>query len=279
MDHTFDTPEPVELAIEVGPGTVAVRAVDTTKTAVRITGKDADRFVVEQHGRQISISSPRRWTVGLDLGLNSLQIEVQVPRGSDLHARFGSADLRTYGDLGNVQIKSGSGDLIVDTAGHVDISTGSGDVGVQHPGDDATIRTGSGDVAVAVASGGLSFTSGSGDLTVAQATGPVATKTGSGGVVIHELTGDATVTTASGDVTVRRMGSGAVRARTASGDITLGATSGTPVWTDATSVSGSVDSQLEHMGSPQDGQPFVEWHARSVSGSILLQHAARAQTT
>ena len=46
LDLTFDTPEPIELYVENGRGTVDVTATDTTETTVRITGERADEFDV-----------------------------------------------------------------------------------------------------------------------------------------------------------------------------------------------------------------------------------------
>ena len=50
LDLTFDTPEPIELYVENGRGTVDVTATDTTETTVRITGERADEFDVRDLG-------------------------------------------------------------------------------------------------------------------------------------------------------------------------------------------------------------------------------------
>ena len=40
-DHRFDTPQPVDLFVEIGRGTVTVVATETAHTDVRISGRDA----------------------------------------------------------------------------------------------------------------------------------------------------------------------------------------------------------------------------------------------
>ena len=59
LDLTFDTPEPIELYVENGRGTVDVTATDTTETTVRITGERAEEFDVRDLGDRIAIIAPR----------------------------------------------------------------------------------------------------------------------------------------------------------------------------------------------------------------------------
>jgi hypothetical protein len=67
------------------------------------------------------------------------------------------------------------------------------------------------------------------------------------------------------------MGVGQLTAKNVSGDIKIGVPAGIPVWTDITSTTGSVRSNLEGAGQPQDGQDFIELRARTVSGDIYLE--------
>lgn len=272
MEHTFATPETVDLQIDAGPGQVRIHATETAETRVLLTGKHADKFTVEQHGRTITISSVKRWFVGLDLGPHPVQIEVSLPTGSDVAARLGSADLIAAGALHSCRIKAGSGDISLHEAAELDIYSGSGDVTVSRLTGPGAIRTGSGDIEVGTTTGELSLTSGSGDLLVGRAEAALTTKSGSGDLVVQELGADASLATASGDIAVRRMWSGSLQARTASGNANLAAPAGTPVWTDVSTVSGDVVSRLEQVGQPESDQLFVQWQVRSVSGDVLLQH-------
>ena len=59
-------------------------------------------------------------------------------------------------------------------------------------------------------------------------------------------------------------------AKGASGDVRVGIPSGLPVWTDLSTVSGSIRSSLEGAGQPAEGQDHVELRAKTVSGDIVL---------
>jgi DUF4097 and DUF4098 domain-containing protein YvlB len=84
---------------------------------------------------------------------------------------------------------------------------------------------------------------------------------------------DLQLSTASGDLLVRHAQRGRLAAKTASGDVLVGVPEGTPVWTDISTVTGSVSSDLTGVGKPADGQDHVEVRATSVSGDIRLKQA------
>ena len=68
-----------------------------------------------------------------------------------------------------------------------------------------------------------------------------------------------------------RMRRGQLTAKNVSGDIRVGVPAGVPVWTDITSLTGSVRSNLEGAGEPEEGQDFIELRARTVSGDVHLE--------
>jgi len=55
MQRTFDTPDPVDLHVQIGSGDVTVTAADTAQTVIEVEGRDADDTHVEQSGRTISV--------------------------------------------------------------------------------------------------------------------------------------------------------------------------------------------------------------------------------
>ena len=95
-------------------------------------------------------------------------------------------------------------------------------------------------------------------------------KSGSGDLVVEEAHEGLSLTTASGDLAVRRMHRGELRASNVSGDIAVGIPAGVPVWTDISTLTGSVSSTLQGAGQPEDGQDYVEVRAKTVSGDIHL---------
>ena len=50
----------------------------------------------------------------------------------------------------------------------------------------------------------------------------------------------------------------------------IGVKAGVPVWTDITTVSGTIRSELQGAGQPQEGQDHIEVRAKTVSGDIAL---------
>jgi DUF4097 and DUF4098 domain-containing protein YvlB len=147
----------------------------------------------------------------------------------------GSGSIRLGEAASDLRIKSGSGDVSVGSAARtVVVSTGSGDVELGTTHAPVSVKTGSGGLRVNDAGSDVTLTTGSGDLEVTSAgRGRITGKGASGDVRIGIPAGVPVwtdVTTVSGRIhsTLRGAGQPAegqdhveVRARTASGDITL----------------------------------------------------------
>lgn len=273
MDRTFDTDGHVSLYVELGSGGVDVRTHDRDQVVVSVDGDDAEDTTVERRGDRIVVIGPQRRAGFFGGGRElDLQVSVTVPEGTDLTTKLGSADLVTTGPLGQVALKSGSGDIRLETANsEVQVETGSGDVSLGIVAGDLRTKSGSGDVAVQELGGSGSIATGSGDVEVHHASSDVHVKTGSGNLRVHHPEGDVSLATASGDLTVDLMGTGQLAAKNVSGDIRVGVPGGVPVWTDVSTLTGSVRSNLAGAGQPADGQEFLELRAKTVSGDIVLE--------
>lgn len=271
MEHIFDTPEPIELYVENGRGHVDVTATDTTETTVQVTGERADEFVVEHDGHSVAVIAPKR--AGGVFGRDArAKVVVTMPAGSTLVAKTGSSDVAARGPLGNASVRIGSGDVSVELVeGEAELQTGSGDLRAVELRGDARVKTGSGDVVVQRSGAQLVIATGSGDVQVHRADGPLAVKTGSGDVAVGESAEDVSFSTGSGDLRIDVARRGRVTVKGASGDIHLGIPHGTPVWTDITTTSGRIASEIAATGEPAEGQDFVEVRARTASGDITLQ--------
>lgn len=266
--HQFETPQPVHLFTEIGKGSVQVTATGTTETRVEITGRDADQVDVHQSGDQVSIKGPRQRGI---FGDNRLDVLVTLPTGSQAVIRTGSADITVSGTLSQSQLKSGSGDVVVDVVdGALVVETGSGDIRVEEVRAELKAKSGSGDVLVGHAGATTLVSTGSGDVQLRATRGPAVVKTGSGDVKVGDAGADLTFTTGSGDMVVSAAHTGRVTAKGASGDVHVGIPAGVPVWTDISTISGEIRSNLQGAGQPQDGAPHVEVRAKVVSGDIVL---------
>jgi DUF4097 and DUF4098 domain-containing protein YvlB len=271
MQHTFATPDPVSLVVELRSGSLVVRTDDVEQTVVQISDAHADDVEVEQRGDTVSVRAHRART-GFFGRSEAVEVQVTAPHHSRLTTRFGSADLRVEGRLGESSLRSGSGDVrIEELAGPCLLECGSGDVVVGTVGGPLQVKSGSGDVTLDLVSAPTAVSTGSGDVLVTSAHDVVRAKSGSGGLRVREALTDVSLGTASGDLVVDLMHRGQLHARNASGDITVGVPAGVPVWTDISSTTGLVRSDLDGAGEPSEGQDFLELRARTVSGDVHLQ--------
>lgn len=268
-EYTFNTPEPVQLYVENGSGHVDVTAAEVAATQVRVEGKQADEVQVELHdGGRVSVIAPKNRGI---FGDQKLAMDIVVPTGSSLVTKTGSADVRAAGQLRDASVKSGSGDVTLESlAGAGSVDTGSGDIAVADVAGQLRVRSGSGDVVAGQLHAAATISTGSGDVRVEHAEAPVVVKTGSGDLDVARAESDITMTTGSGDTVVRHASRGRITSKGASGDIRVGVPAGTPVWTDISTVSGTLRSGLEGVGEPEPGADFVEVRATTVSGDVHL---------
>ncbi len=271
MERSFDTPLPIELYVESHSGRITVTAADVSRTDVVVTGKHADDYVIEQRDDQIQVVAPRPGMGFLASSNGRVEITVVLPAQSALTAKTGSADTTVHGPITGLWVTTGSGDLSAELVeGSAELQSGSGDVRVVEFRGDARIKSGSGDVSVTRCAD-LAVSTGSGDVRAESVAGCLAIKTGSGDVQVGEAADDLSLSTGSGDLTVEVAHKGRYVVKGASGDVRIGVPAGTPVWTDITTLSGRVRSDLTPVGAPIDGQDHLEIRATTASGDITLQ--------
>lgn len=269
--------DPASLYVEIGRGDVRVTCRDADAdpsgtTTVTVEGRDADRVDVHDRDGQVSVLAPRG---GLLSAFDSpLHVSVELPAGSNVAVKLGSADVAVSGPAGAVRLRTGSGDVRVEsTAAPGTIDCGSGDVRIGRAAAELAIRTGSGDVLVDEATEELAVSTGSGDVHVTRADARVVVKSGSGDLRVDRTSADVGFTSGSGSVVVGATGRGRVTAKSASGDVRVGVPAGTPVWTDISSLTGRIHSALGSTGQPAEGQDHVEVRATTVSGNVSLVEA------
>ena len=270
MQRQFETPEPINLYVEIGKGRVRIHATATATTDVEVRGPEADEVEVALDGNDLRVIGPKRGggIFGKD---HDLDVEVTLPTDSRLSVKTGSADIEVDGQVGDSRVKTGSGDVTCDTfSGAASIDTGSGDVEVAEAHAELRVKSGSGDVSVGTCVKELNVSTGSGDVEVGTSNGRTVVKTGSGDLKVVTANADVSLSTGSGDLTVGTARRGRVSAKGASSDVRIGIPAGTPVWADLNTVTGKVRSNIESVGAPQEGQDHIELEARTVSGDIVL---------
>jgi DUF4097 and DUF4098 domain-containing protein YvlB len=270
METVFETPEPIHLYVEIGRGQVAVDAGVATQSTVEVTGERADEVIVEQDGRTLSIIGPKQRS-----GFRrepALNVTVTVPTHSQLVVRTGSADIAASGTFGLTELKSGSGDVEVEAVeAAAAIETGSGDIAVGRVSEDAWIKSGSGDVRFTEAMSDATVRVGSGDVEIDHTAGSASLKSGSGDLRVNTADGDLSAATGSGDTVIHRLNRGKLSIKSGSGAVAVGIPAGVPVWTDISTSSGTLHSDLASTGAPEAGQDYVELRLKTASGDITLK--------
>lgn len=262
---TFETPGKVRVRVALGSGDVRIDSGPEPRTDVELVAlrdDDATRTaiaeaVVEARERgdwtEIVVELPRKggWSF---LGRGpSVGVRVRCPQDAEVEVSSASADVTTTGRLGDVEVKTASGDIAVDIVGGLRATTASGDVTAREVIGEGNVKTASGDVVVRLSRAALSMNLASGDAFVTEAKGPLS------------------IATVSGDQEVGSVEAGEIKLQSVSGDVRVGVRAGLKVWIDATSVSGSMTSELAMGGeSVEEGEAQVELRARTVSGDVRI---------
>jgi DUF4097 and DUF4098 domain-containing protein YvlB len=274
----FDTPGSVSLQIKLPSGRVLVTTVDEPRTSVELipTGRrghdaldDIEIRAEERRGGHLIVIEKKdqlRWgpiTIGWG---GDIEVRVTCPSGSNLDFAGGSSDLRVVGDLGEVSVKSASGDVEL------------GDVSKR-----LQAKTASGDIMVGTIAAGGSVVTVSGDLRIHAFDGELQARTVSGDARVGAIRGPLTLATTSGDVHLESVEAGELRLQTVSGDARIGVGRGTRVWIDAVSVSGDLGSELgvaDDVPGAAEGDDgsgeVVPLHVKTVSGDVSIVRAAEA---
>jgi hypothetical protein len=275
--HVFETPGSVSLQVKLPSGRVLVATADEPRTTVEVVavgrrGQDAiDEIEVtmeERLGRHVVRVEQKdrfRWgPIQITWG-GDFECRVTCPPGSDLDLAGGSTQIRAEGELGEVSVRTASGDIRLESVSReLQVKTASGDIAVSTASSDATVTSVSGDVEVESAKASLTARAVSGDVTI--------------GSVIGALG----VSTTSGDVDVKSIAGGDVRVQTVSGDVRLGIARGTRTWIDAASVSGRLESELgleDQEPVADEGGAVVPLHVKTVSGDVSVVRAAATYST
>ncbi|MEU6179400.1 DUF4097 family beta strand repeat-containing protein [Streptomyces coeruleorubidus] len=218
----FNTPAPVSAVLDIPAGRVQFIAADRADTTVEVLPADpsksrdtkaAGKTTVSYADGVLRIAAPACGNQLLGPS-GSLEITVQLPAGSLVEARTGSAELRGVGRLGDVDFEGAYRRIKIDEAASVRLTAIDGDVEVGRLGGPAEISTARGDIRIAEAvRGKVVLRTESGDISVVAAAGvSAALDAGTGyGRVSNSLKNDGTTeldiraTTSHGDITARSL--------------------------------------------------------------------------
>ena len=277
----FDTPEPISVTVELGVGDLRVVAGDRADTVVEVRPSDpakkgdvtaAEQTHVEYAGGGLLIKAPKSWRqYTFRGGGESVDVQVELPAGSQLRGETGVAALRCRGRLGECRYKTGIGDIQLDQAGAVQLRTGVGDITVERAGGDAELTTGSGSVRIDGIDGTAVVKNSNGDTWIGEARGDLRLRAANGSIAVDAAHAGVVAKSSNGDVRLGEVVRGSVVLETSLGDLEVGIREGTAAWLDVRSKAGQVHNALDAAEAPEPSAETVEVRARTSTGSILVR--------
>lgn len=277
---TFDTPEPVRVTIELSAGDVRVAASDRRDTVVQVRPADeaqeqdvraAGQTRVELGAGGLLVKGPRQR--GLFAKPACVDVTIEVPAGSLVHADTSMATFRATGPLGECRVKTSAGDIWVDQAGPVDLATSAGSVTVDHAGGHAEISTGTGRIRLRQADGPAVIKNSNGDTWVGEVAGELRVRAANGDITVGRPGAGVTASTSTGDVRVGELASGSLTLKASLGQIEVGICAGTAAQLDAATKFGRVLNHLDAAASPGPSDQIAAVHARTSYGDIVIRRA------
>jgi hypothetical protein len=282
---TYDTPDAITVALELGVADVRLEASDrrTTVVDVRPTDaanpadvKEAERTTIGFANGTLTIRSSkglRQWAPWG--GHGSIEVRIEAPSGSVLHGETGVADLVATGPLGEVRYRTGVGDVVLAHTGRAEVRCGMGAVTVEAIDGRAEIKT-AGAIRVGSIDGPAVIRNANGDSHVGEVVGDVRLHASNGAIVVDRARASLVAKSANGGIRIGEVAQGRVVAQTAMGPIEIGIAEGVPAWLDLSTKFGAVRNDLEDSERPADGD-VVEVQASTSMGDITIRRPLAAE--
>ncbi|MEU9228091.1 DUF4097 family beta strand repeat-containing protein [Streptomyces massasporeus] len=276
---SFDTPEPISATAHVEAGSIQFTAGDRADTVVEVRPRDpkkdldvraADQTEVTYAGGALTVRTPKS---GLFGRTGTVDVTVELPTGSHVDTTGAWTQVLGEGRLGEVRVKTSSGDVRFDATGPLKLTASHGSITVDRVDGTAEITTSSGSLRVGLVDGSAVLKNSHGTTTVDVATGELRVSGANGDIEIRRAEDAVTATTAHGTLRVGEVARGTVQLETSYGAIDIGVREGTAAWLDVSSVSGQVRNTLTTSEAPEKTEDTVRVRARTKHGNIDIRRA------
>ncbi|MFF7721142.1 DUF4097 domain-containing protein [Streptomyces luteogriseus] len=276
---SFDTPEPISASAHVEAGSIQFTAGDRADTVVEVRPRDpkkdldvraADQTEVTYAGGALTVRTPKS---GLFGRTGTVDVTVDLPTGSHVDTTGSWTQVLGEGRLGEVRVKTSSGDVRFDATGPLKLTASHGSITVDRVDGAAEITTSSGSLRVGLVEGPAVLKNSHGTTTVGAATGELRVSGANGDIEIRRAEDAVTATTAHGTLRVGEVARGTVQLETSYGAIDVGVREGTAAWLDVSSVSGQVRNTLTTSEAPEKTEDTVRVRARTKHGNIDIRRA------
>jgi hypothetical protein len=287
---SFETNQPVLLSIGLSQGTVQVIASDRADTVVAVNPSDrnrpadveaARRTVMDLANLTLSITAPKkpRGIAGQVVGWGrsgSVDLTVEVPEGSSLRADAGAADFLCDGRLGDVEVRTGVGNVRLDHTGALRVHSGAGRFAVEETSGNAEVVA-AGDMSIGTVAGDADITNRNGKTWIGHVGGNVRVKSANGDITIDDAGGDVNAKTANGSIRLGQLARGSATIKTAAGGLEIGIKEGTAAWIDANTRFGQIHNTLSPTDDPEQSTDTVQVRARTSFGDVLITRSQPGQ--
>ncbi|MFE1441418.1 DUF4097 domain-containing protein [Streptomyces sp. NPDC058739] len=276
---SFETPEAITVTARVEAGSIQFTAGDRADTVVEVRPRDpkkdldvrtAGQTEVTYVGGVLNVRTPKS---GLFGRTGVVDVSVELPVGSRIDTSGSWTQVLGEGRLGEVRVKTSSGDVRLDATGPLHLTAAHGSITVDQVEGKAEITTSSGSVRVGLLDGPAVLKNSHGSTTVGAATGELRVSGANGDIDIARADDSVTATTAHGTLRVGEVARGTVQLETSYGAIDIGIRQGTAAWLDVSAGSGQVRNSLTTSDTPQEAEDTVKVHARTRYGNIEVRRA------
>jgi hypothetical protein len=285
----FQTPDPISVSLDFGIGDVRILADDLVETVVDVKPTDpakkgdvtaAAQTQVEYTSGALLVRGPKNWRQWTPWGgRDSIDVEIRLPEGSRVGADVQMVAVHAVGRLGDLDIKTGMGDVGVDEAGHVKIRSGFGEVIVSSVDGDADVKTGSGRIEIGSVGGSATVRNSNGDTRIGDIAGRAQLQSANGSIQVDRARSDVTAKTAIGDVRFGFLSQGVIEAKTGCGQIEIGVLDGVAAWLDLSTGFGRVNNDLEDTAHPSADEQTAQISAHTAIGDINVRRVTAPAET
>lgn len=276
---SFDTSEAIAVTARVEAGSIQFTASDRVDTVVEVRPRDPKK--------DLDVRSAEQTEVGYTSGLltvrtpksnlfgrtGTVDVTIELPTDSCIDMTGAWAQVLGEGRLGEVRVKTSSGDARFDTTGPLQLTASHGSITVDRVEGMAEITTSSGSLRVGVIDGPAVLKNSHGTTTVGAVTGELRVSGANGDIEIRRAEDSVTATTAHGTLRVDCVARGTVQLETSYGAIDIGVREGTAAWLDVSSNSGQVRNALTASEAPEQTEDAVKIRARTEYGNIDIRRA------
>lgn len=279
---TFETPEPISVALELGIGDVRIIAGDRTDTTVDIRPSDdtdesdvkaAQQVRVDYANGTLQITGPKVRPFDFSRKTRSVDVIVELPTGSQVSGELQAGDFRGTGRLGECRFKTAAGNVRLADTGPLRLDTSVGHVTADTVAGNAEISTSSGKVRLGAVTGDAVIKNSNGDTEIDAVTGDVRVRAANGDISLDRAGASVDAKTSNGNIRLGEVVRGSVVLATAMGDLEIGIAEGTAAWLEVNTGFGHVRNLLEQAAAPEATDQTVEVRGRTSYGDVVIRRA------